>query len=53
VEETLGKAQKARRSHEPGAEQYLIIIECGDEREQVKLLRQLKRQGVNATAKIA
>jgi hypothetical protein len=53
VEETLSQAQKTRRPHEPGAEQYLIIIECGDERAQVKLLRQLKRQGLNAAAKIA
>jgi hypothetical protein len=31
----------------------LIIMECKNEVEQVKLLRALKAQGLNATAKIA
>ena len=52
----LGDAQSPRAGGQPqGApavpEQYLVIIKCMDEAQQVKLLRMLQKQGYKAEAK--
>lgn len=51
------KAVKSAREAQEKAEdvlheQYLIVVECQDEPDQVKLLRQLKGMGLKVTAKV-
>jgi hypothetical protein len=51
-EATLKKSRERQRQERPeGQEQYLVLIECQDERHQVEVLRRLKREGLVCQAK--
>jgi hypothetical protein len=52
VEERLGRARTAAEP-ETVPEQYLIVIECSDERHQLELLERFQREGLPCQAKIA
>jgi hypothetical protein len=52
VRERLGRARTADEP-ESVPEQYLIVIECTDERHQLELLERFQREGLTCQAKIA
>lgn len=46
------KGSRSKKDEKEVEEKFLIIVECNDEREQVKLLREMKKNGLRASAKI-
>ena len=50
VTEELAKATR-RQQNLQVPEQYIVLIECSSEREQIKLLRKLKAEGLKVSAK--
>jgi hypothetical protein len=56
VQESLGRAREADRgasASESIPEQYLIVIACTDEQNQLELLERFQREGLKCQAKIA
>lgn len=47
--QTLGKSAKQKEQLVP--EQFLIIVECHDEKDQISKLRKFKREGISCSAK--
>lgn len=53
AEESLGEARKRKKKQEEPPEAFKIIISCEDEKQQVALLRKLKREGLSCKALIS
>ena len=52
TEEALKKTRK-QRAQEADTTQFLLLIDCDNERHQVDLLRRFKREGLRCTAKMS
>jgi hypothetical protein len=50
VDQALKKARRPRAEADPLPQQFLILIECADEREQTDLLRRFQEQGLKCRA---
>lgn len=50
AEETINKVKGKANDPNPIPEQFIVLIECSTEKDQIALLRRLKREGLNCKA---
>ncbi len=53
VEESLAAARTAREQPETIPEQFLILVECGDEQTQIELLQRFQQEGLKCKALVS